>query len=333
MLLHCRAVPPVGDTTFLPRLPTSEGSSATAVMYALLAYGAWGVLPVYWKIFVGIPATEVLAHRMVWALPFTLALLLAARRMGEFIDLVKRPRRLALMVLTSSILALNWGTYIYGVNTDRIVETSLGYFINPLVNVALGFLFLKERFNRWQVAALALASLGVGIFIWSVGTLPWIALTLAVSFGFYGLLRKLAPAGPLPGLAAETLVLAPVACLYLAVLHRNGQSHFGQDSTITLALAASGAVTALPLLWFAQAARRMRLSTVGLFQYMAPTMQLLLGVFLYKEPFTQAHVITFSCIWVALAIYSGSALAARRQLARQSPLTSSTPGNGMQTRE
>jgi len=297
----------------LPERTTSAGSPATAVIYALLAYTAWGVLPVFWKLFAGVPATEVLANRMVWALPFTLILLLVTQRMGEFIDLIRRPRSLALMGLTSAILALNWGVYIYGVNTDRIVETSLGYFINPLVNVALGFIFLKERFTRWQAVALALAAFGVGYFIWQVGTWPWIALTLAVSFGFYGLLRKLAPAGPLPGLAAETLVLAPVAWMYLAFLYKGGQSHFGQEATLTLALVAAGVVTVLPLLWFAQAARRMRLSTVGMFQYLGPTLQLLLGVYLYKEPFTRAHGVTFACIWVALAIYSGSALAGKRR--------------------
>jgi chloramphenicol-sensitive protein RarD len=284
-------------------------------MYALLAYGAWGFLPIYWKIFVGIPAPEVLAHRMVWALPFTLILLLAGRRMKTFIDLIKQPRLLALMGLTSAILALNWGTYIYGVNTDRIVETSLGYFINPLVNVALGYLFLKERFTRWQVVSLILAAIGVGYFIWSLGTWPWIALTLAVSFGFYGLIRKVAHAGPLPGLAAETLVLAPVALIYITSLQISGRGHLGENAGISLALVASGAVTALPLLWFAKAAKQMRLSTVGLFQYIAPTIQLLLGVFLYGEPFTSAHGVTFACIWVALAIYSGSALADRNRRA------------------
>ena len=282
--------------------PRKRSRAVTGGVYALLAFSAWGLLPIYWKLFSGLPATEILAHRMLWALPFTLGLLLLKKRFGDLIDLIKRPRRLAFLTVTACLLALNWGVYIHGVNTARVVETSLGYFINPLVNVLLGFVFLRERFNGWQIFALCLATGGVSFFIWDVGRWPWIALTLAFSFGFYGLLRKVSPAGPLAGLAAETLVLAPLAAAYLAWLQLGGRSHFGQAWSIDLALVGAGAVTALPLLWFAAAARRMRLSTIGLFQYLEPTLQLLLGVLLYGEAFTRTHFIAFTCIWIALVI-------------------------------
>lgn len=310
--------------------PRNLSGAATGAVYAVLAFSAWGLLPIYWKLFSGLPATEILAHRMLWALPFTLGLLLLKRRSQALIDLIRSPRRLALLAVTASLLALNWGVYIHGVNTARVVETSLGYFINPLVNVMLGFVFLRERFNGWQILALCLATGGVSFFIWDVGRWPWIALTLAFTFGFYGLLRKVSPAGSLAGLAGETLVLAPLAAAYLVWLQYGGRSHFGQAWPMDLALVGAGAVTALPLLWFAEAARRMRLSTIGLFQYLAPTLQLLLGVLVYGEAFTRTHVIAFTCIWIALAIYSwnGWVLMQRRRAAERAAAPAQVSGAG-----
>lgn len=213
-----------------------------------------------------------------------------------------------MLFLTATLLSCNWGLYIYGVNSNRVVETSLGYYINPLVTVLLGCIFLKERLHRGQQMAVLLAAFGVGYFIWQLGTIPWIGLGLAITFAFYGLLRKVVQAGPLVGLAVETLLITPVVLLFVGYLAAQGHSHFGETPLKTLLFMGAGVATSLPLLWFNNAAKRLPLSTLGFFQYLAPSLALLLGVFLYGEPFTLAHGITFSCIWVALAIYSVTSL-------------------------
>lgn len=239
---------------------------------------------------------------------FLTGLLLLQRRKTEIRQLWQSPRRVAILLLTASLLTFNWGLYIYGVNTDRVVETSLGYFINPLVNVLLGFLFLKERLRQGQKIAVLLASLGVAYFIWQFGQVPWIALALAFSFAFYGLLRKMVAVAPLLGLAVETLLVTPVAIIFVGYWAAIDVGHFGVDSRLTLLLIGAGIVTSMPLLWFNNAAKRLRLSTLGFFQYLAPSVQLMLGVFLYHEPFTPTHAVTFGFIWLALMIYSVTSL-------------------------
>ncbi|MEO0541400.1 MAG: EamA family transporter RarD, partial [Cyanobacteria bacterium P01_A01_bin.105] len=214
-------------------------------------------------------------------------------------------------LLTASLLTLNWGLYIYGVNTDRVVETSLGYFINPLVSVLLGFVVLRERLHRGQQVAVGLATLGVGYFVWQLGTVPWIALGLAFSFAFYGLLRKLVPVSPLVGLAIETAWMTPVMLVLVSYWQVTGVGSFGATLPLTLLFVGCGVATSMPLLWFNNAAKRLRLSTLGFFQYVAPSFQLMLGVFLFGEPFTPTHLITFACIWTALAVYSVSSLRLR----------------------
>lgn len=216
------------------------------------------------------------------------------------------------MLLTATLFACNWGLYIYGVNTNRVVETSLGYYINPLVNVLLGFLFLKERLNRFQTVAVGLAAIGVANFIAHVGTVPWIALALAFSFGFYGLLRKLAAIPPIVGLTVETLLITPVAVALMSYWAVSGTTHWGQSGLITVLFIGCGVITSMPLLWFNTAALRLRLSTMGFFQYLAPSFQLLLGVFLYHEPFTPNHTVTFGLVWTALVLYSTSSLLMHR---------------------
>lgn len=285
----------------------------TGPLYAVLAYGAWGLLPVYWKFFGQTPAVEVLSHRMIWSAVFLCTILLVQRRLPALLALLKSPQQVRVLLITATLLSCNWGLYIYGVNSNRVVETSLGYYINPLVTVLLGFIFLKEQLRLGQQVAVLLATIGVGYFIWQLGTIPWIGLGLAITFAFYGLLRKVVQAGPLVGLAVETLLITPVVLLFVSYLTVNGNSHFGETPLKTLLFMGAGVATSMPLLWFNNAAKRLQLSTLGFFQYLAPSIALVLGVFLYGEPFTQAHIVTFSCIWAALAIYSVTSLRTRNR--------------------
>lgn len=294
-----------------PAAPDWRSEANLGPIYALLAYSTWGLLPVYWKFLGSVSAVEVLSHRMIWSAVFLVAILVVQRRLPDLVALLKSPRQVLVLLLTASLLSFNWGLYIYGVNSDRVVEASLGYYINPLVTVLLGFVFLKERLYRGQQVAVALAVVGVGYFIWQLGTVPWIALALAISFAFYGLLRKVVAVAPLVGLAVETLLITPITLLFVGWLSITGQGHFGASLPITLLFIGAGVATSMPLLWFNNAAKRLKLATLGFFQYLAPSLSLLLGVFVYGEPFTPVHVVTFSCIWVALLLYSVTALRSR----------------------
>jgi chloramphenicol-sensitive protein RarD len=277
----------------------------------MLAYSTWGLLPIYWKLFGTTPAIEVLSHRMIWSAVFLSGILLVQRRLDDLLAMLRLPRQVLVLLLTASLLSFNWGLYIYGVNSDRVVEASLGYYINPLVTVLLGFVFLKERLYRGQQVAVALAVVGVGYFIWRLGTVPWIALALAISFAFYGLLRKVVPVAPLVGLAVETLLITPITLLFVVWLGVTGQGRFGESLPMTLLFIGAGVATSMPLLWFNNAAKRLKLATLGFFQYLAPSLSLLLGVFVYGEPFTPVHAVTFGCIWTALLLYSVTALRAK----------------------
>ena len=277
----------------------------------MLAYSTWGLLPIYWKLFGATPAIEVLSHRMIWSAVFLSGILLVQRRLDDLLAMLRLPRQVLVLLLTASLLSFNWGLYIYGVNSDRVVEASLGYYINPLVTVLLGFVFLKERLYRGQQVAVALAVVGVGYFIWRLGTVPWIALALAISFAFYGLLRKVVPVAPLVGLAVETLLITPITLLFVVWLGVTGQGRFGESLPMTLLFIGAGVATSMPLLWFNNAAKRLKLATLGFFQYLAPSLSLLLGVFVYGEPFTPVHAVTFGCSWTALLLYSVTALRAK----------------------
>lgn len=248
---------------------------------------------------------------MLWSLVFLSGILLLQRRQAEVIALLKSPHKVRLLLATATLLSCNWGLYIYGVNSDRVVETSLGYFINPLVTVLLGFVFLRERLLRGQQIAVVLAMIGVGYFVWQFGAVPWIALGLAFTFAFYGLLRKLLAVAPMVGLAVETLLITPVVLILISYWQLTGVGHFGSTVPLTLLFIGAGVMTSMPLLWFNNAAKRLRLSTLGFFQYVAPSLQLLLGVWLYREPFTPTHLVTFGCIWTALLIYSTTSLLQR----------------------
>ena len=280
-------------------------------LYAVLAYSSWGLLPIYWKFFQSISAVEVLTQRIIWSMVFLGGLLLVQGRRAELAKLRHQPRYVLGLLLTASLLTFNWGLYIYGVNTDRVIETSLGYFINPLVSVMLGFVFLKERLRWGQRIAVILAVVGVAYFVLQFGAVPWIGLGLAFSFAFYGLLRKLVPVRPMVGLAVETGLITPIAIAFVGHWAIQGTGHLGTDWRLTLLFIGAGIVTSMPLLWFNNAAKRLQLSTLGFFQYMAPSIQLVLGVFLYREPFTVTHAVTFGLIWTALLLYSTTSLRQR----------------------
>jgi chloramphenicol-sensitive protein RarD len=276
--------------------------------YALLAFSAWGFLPIYWKLLDTIPSLEILAHRMVWSVLFLVGLLAVQKCLGEFRDLLKTPKYIWMLLGTAVLLGVNWFVYIYGVNTNQILETSLGYFINPLFNVLLGAIFLKERLNYWQSLALGMAALGVLNFLWDFGSLPWIGLSLAFTFSFYGLLRKMIPVKPLVGLLMETVLLAPAAAVMIVVWDVEGTGNFGGEWRNVILLVGAGLVTSLPLLWFTNAGKRLRYTTLGFIQYMTPSILLLIGVYLYHEPFTPTHSITFGLIWTGLVIFSINSL-------------------------
>lgn len=286
--------------------------AAVGVACSVGAYALWGIFPVYFKVVAGVPALEVLAHRVVWSVLLVGALIALRRGWRPVARVCTTPRLFLTLAGSATVISVNWGVFIWAVGQGRILECSLGYYINPLVSVLLGVAVLGERLRLAQWLAVALAGAGVGIEIVSFGTLPWIALTLAVSFALYGLIRKTAPIDPVSGLFIETLLLTPVALIYLGALMLGGNSRFlAGDGSLDALLMLAGPITALPLLLFVAGAQRIRLSTVGLLQYIAPTGHLLLAVLVYKEAFTQAHFATFACIWVALAIYSLSIL--RRQ--------------------
>lgn len=276
-------------------------------VYALLAYLAWGFLPLYWKALSGIPAMEILGHRVVWSAVFLLALLAAAKRLGSFWTTLRNRKTMGLVVIASLLISCNWLVFIWAVNNGHMVESSLGYYMNPLLNVLLGVAFLKERLHGGQWAAIALAAAGVAIVTVEHGRLPWISLVLAGSFAVYGLLKKKANLDATVGLALETALVTPVAAGYLLLLQVNGNAgadHLGVMGWALLLLA--GAATVMPLYWFAQAAKSLPLSTIGIIQYIAPTITLMLGVMVYKESFDTARWISFGCIWAALVVYTVS---------------------------
>jgi chloramphenicol-sensitive protein RarD len=292
---------------------SSPAAVQEGVLYAVLAYTAWGLLPVYWKFFGQIPALEVLSHRILWSMVFLIGVLVWQRRSSEFWQVWRFKRKVSFLLLTALLLTFNWGLYIYGVNTQRVVETSLGYFINPLANVLLGFAVLKERLHWGQQFAVLLASLGVVNFVWQLGTVPWIALGLAFSFAFYGLVRKLVPVSPMVGLAVETLLATPIGLAFIGYQTATGTGHFSVNLWLMLLLIGAGIVTSFPLLWFNNAAKRLRLSTLGFFQYIAPSLQLMLGIFLYHESFSRTHAVTFGLIWLALLTYSTTSFVKKNQ--------------------
>ena len=286
------------------------------ILSAVLAFLCWGLFPLYFHALAGVPPLQVLAHRMLWSLLFLVGVL-AVRRQWAWLAVVRQPRVLGSFVASALLLSVNWLIYIWAVNNGHVIEASLGYFITPLVNILFGFALLKEKLRRVQWVAIVVAALGVAWLTWQAGRVPWIALALAASFGGYGLLRKTAALGALEGLSLETMVLFPLAAGYIGWLTAHGQNAFVTSaSTATrLLLMAAGPITAIPLLLFASAARRIPLSLLGILQYLAPTMQFLLGVWLFQEPFTAARLAGFALIWLALALFAAEGILQRSQAA------------------
>ena len=278
---------------------------STGAIYAALAFAAWGIFPLYFRQIAHVPSGEILIHRIVWSLVFVLIVLSLRRQWGWLKPVLRQPKVLAAFTASALLLSVNWLTYIWAVNNGHVIDASLGYFINPLVNVLLGYTVLHERLRRMQWLALGLAAAGVLWLTVQAGHLPWIALALAGSFGAYGLLRKVATLGALEGLTLETLLLAPIAAVVLGVWMFNGSSTFpAPDAPTNAWLIAAGPITAIPLLLFAAGARRISLTTLGLLQYIGPTIQLALGLWLFHEPFSAARLLGFALIWLALALYS-----------------------------
>jgi len=288
---------------------TTSGTVTTISAFLL-----WGFFPIYWKILRHVPSTQILAHRVIWSLVLLVLLLFIQGRWRDTRIFAPFYPNTLIFIITAFILGSNWLIYIWAINSGQIVESSLGYFINPLVNVFLGMALLRERIYRWQKLSLILALMGVLFLIFRYGRIPWIALMLAFTFGTYGLLRKTSKAGSMVGLFFDTAILLPIVLAYLIILASHGSGAFlCIDHRTDMLLMGSGIVTAIPLLLFAHGARIIPYSAVGFFQYITPTSQLLIGVFLYGEPFTSTHALCFGLIWMAIAIYSFSTFALYRR--------------------
>ena len=275
------------------------------MQFALLAYGSWGVLALYWKQLAHVPAYEQLVHRVVWAAACLLALLAFRGKLGALVELVRDRAKRRRLLVSAGLIAINWFVFVYAVATDRVLHVSLGYYINPIISVALGMVFLGERLRRLQWAALAAALTGIAALLWWAGELPWIGVSVALAFGFYGLARKTLAVEALPATTFETLVLSVPALLGILYFELGtGTGHFVRAGTWTTALLlAAGPFTALPILWFAGAARRLPLSAIGFFQYITPTTHFLFAVLLFGEPFGLGHQIAFACIWTGVGLF------------------------------
>lgn len=274
------------------------------VIFALAAYFIWGVAPAYFKVIWFVPADEILTHRIIWSFFFMIALISVSRQWSQVKQLLRTPKKILLLAVSAVLVGGNWLLFIWSVNNHHLLEASLGYFINPLVNILLGMVFLGERFRRMQWLAVILAASGVLVQLWAFGSLPIISLGLAFSFAFYGLLRKKIAVDAQTGMLVETLWLLPVAAIYLFAIADSPTSHMGQNPwSLNLLLMAAGVVTTIPLLCFTGAATRLRLSTLGFFQYIGPTLMFLLAVLFYGEVPGADKMVTFGFIWVALAIF------------------------------
>ncbi|WP_109051284.1 EamA family transporter RarD [Azospirillum sp. TSA6c] len=296
--------------------PAQAPTSTTAAFVAALAsYLIWGLVnPVFFKSLGDVGAVEIVAHRVVWTVVLVGIGVLATRGPAAVVAAVGNWRRLGILVVTTLLVTVNWTVFIWAVVNSRLVEASLGYFINPLVNVLLGVLFLNERLSRGRMLAVAIAAAGVGSLVVSYGAVPWVALSLALSFGFYALVRKKAAIDPVIGLLVETALLLPAALGYLLWLGSDGAFGHGWGESTLLVLA--GPMTAVPLVLFMIGASKLTMTTLGLLQYVGPTGQLLLGVLVYGEAFSSSHAITFACIWVALAVFTADAVHSHRATTR-----------------
>ncbi len=274
------------------------------IFFALGAYFIWGIAPAYFKLIQQVAPDEIMTHRVIWSFFFMLLLVSVSRNWGKVRQTLQQPKKVLLLAVSATVICANWLTFIWAVNNQHMLEASLGYFINPLLNVLVGMVFLKERFRRLQWLAVALAACGVLIQLWKFGSVPIIALSLAITFSFYGLIRKKIGVDAQTGMLIETSWLLPVAAIYLFGVADSSTSHLSQNPlSLNLLLVAAGIVTTIPLMLFTAACSRLRLSTVGFFQYLGPTLMFLLAVVFYGEQMTPDKAVTFSFIWVALALF------------------------------
>lgn len=293
---------------------SSEGNSATAgFFYALAAYLTWGLLPVYMKALEHIPAVEIVAHRILWSIPVAAVILVALGRTGDFFRAFQKPKILAMIFITAMLISVNWGVYIWSISANIASQAALGYYINPLLSILLGVFLLGEKLTKLQLFAILLAFTAVVLMTVAMGTLPWAALVMAVSFTLYGYLRKTVDIGPTQGFLLEVVLMSPFAAGYLIWLSMNGQNHFNDGNWNIWLLAGTGLATAIPLILYASGAKRLRLSTIGLMQYIAPTMIFLFAVFSFGEFLSIWQVIAFVLIWIALALYSVSIFQQRKR--------------------
>jgi chloramphenicol-sensitive protein RarD len=290
----------------------SDEAARRGFLFALSAYLLWGFLPFYMKWVAHIPSIEVVAHRIVWSVPLAGLILVWLGRTSDIRKALSSPRTLAMGALTAALITVNWGIYVWAIAVDRALETALGYYINPLFSIFLGAVLLGERLNRAQIAAIGLAVLAVAVLTWEAGGLPWVSISLALSWGFYALFKKTLPIGPSQGFFLEVLILTVPALGYILWLEAKGIGHFGgTGATDIWLLLGCGVVTAVPLILYANGAKLLRLSTIGIMQYIAPTMIFFIAVFIFEEPFSGERAVAFVLIWIALAIYTWSMFAGR----------------------
>lgn len=300
-----------------------SGDSPRGLVYGVAAYLLWGLLPLFMKQLDHMPPAEVIAHRVIWSLPIAATVLLAQRRGAQLVEAVRRPRLLVMAALTAALISVNWLIYVWAIANDQAVEAALGYYINPLFSVLLGAALLGERLGRLQIVAVAFAAAGVALLTWQAGRLPMIALGLTLSWALYAYFKRSLPLGPNQGFTLEVGLLAAPALAYLTWLGINGRGHFGASMQDTLLLIACGPFTAIPLMFYANGAKLVRLSTMGILQYISPTMIFLTAIFLFHEPFDRARAMAFPLIWAALVLYSVALIRsarARRRLS-QAPQT------------
>lgn len=285
--------------------PAENRDSLNGFLFALSAYLLWGFLPLYMKAMAHISPAEVIAHRILWSVPVAGLLLLVIRQTDDLKKAIRNPRMLGMAAVTATLISINWGIYVWAIGTGHALDTALGYFINPLFSILLGAVILKEKLKRTQIAALALVVIAVIILTVEAGRLPVVALALTFSWGFYAFFRKTLPIGPNQGFLLEVLLLSPFALAYLIYLNLQGGGHFLMgNATDTILLASAGLVTAIPLILYANGAKLLRLSTIGIMQYIAPSMIFITAVFVFHEPFNMAKAVAFPLIWAALVIYT-----------------------------
>jgi len=297
-----------GVMTSITTTPDDAGANRNGIICALIAYLMWGTYAAFFALLAHVNALEVVAHRAFWSIPIAAAVMLVMGRTQDVLRVVKTPKLLGLMCLTTLLVTISWGVFVWAVAVGRALETSLAFYINPLLNVAVGYLVLREKMTGLQIVAIGLAVTGVAYQTWALGAFPWLSLLLGAAFSAYGFLRKTIDVGPVQGFFVESFILSVLGLAVVTWLGTQGPLAFGSDWNTTALLLACGPMTALPLMFFATAARRIRFSTLGLLQYIAPSMLFLTAVFVLNEPMQPAQLVTFGFIWTALALYSFSSL-------------------------